>query len=131
VINDFTAISAVMNAPIKPIDNNWISQGEKCVDDLIMSNPVAATMVGTARRNENSTASFLDNPVTNPPMIVAADLETPGIIETVWKRPIRMACGIVRSEIFFCLGLRNVSVRIRRTPPINNEITTIKGLPRR
>lgn len=45
------------------------------------SNPVAAVIVGIARRNENSTASFLVNFNTCPPKIDAAARETPGIIE--------------------------------------------------
>ena len=41
---------------------------------------VAPSMVGTAKKNENSAAAFLFKPCVNPPITVAADLETPGII---------------------------------------------------
>jgi len=43
---------------------------------------VAANMVGTASKNENSVACFLSKPLNTPPIIVAAALETPGIIDT-------------------------------------------------
>ena len=38
----------------------------------------AATMVGTARRKENSTIDRLLMPISEPPMMVAAARETPG-----------------------------------------------------
>ena len=39
---------------------------------------VAANMVGTARKKENSAAAFRVSFCVNPPMIVAADRDTPG-----------------------------------------------------
>ena len=39
---------------------------------------VAAAKVGTARKKENSAASFLFIPSAKPPRIVAPDLLTPG-----------------------------------------------------
>ena len=44
------------------------------------SKPVAAAIVGTARRKENSTIVFRLSPSKRPPTMVAADLDTPGTI---------------------------------------------------
>ena len=72
---------AVINEPKKPIANNPYSLLEKLNSFLIKSNPVAAAIVGIAKRKENSTATFLLSPKNIPPMMVAAALDTPGIIE--------------------------------------------------
>ena len=37
---------------------------------------MAANMVGTARKNENSAALFLDKPWESPPIMVAAERDT-------------------------------------------------------
>jgi hypothetical protein len=42
------------------------------------SNSVAATMMGTAAKNEYSVAVFLSKPTIIPPSIVEADLDMPG-----------------------------------------------------
>ncbi len=62
-----------------------LEENDACV--LTKSNPVAASIVGTASKKENSTAVFLLIFNSNAPMIVAAALETPGIMEIDWKRP--------------------------------------------
>ena len=41
--------------------------------------------------NENSTIVRLETPISEPPTIVAAERETPGITAIAWKRPIRNA----------------------------------------
>jgi len=41
---------------------------------------VAISIVGTASKKENSADCFLFNPISIPPMIVLALLETPGTI---------------------------------------------------
>lgn len=46
--------------------------------DFHKSKPVAANIVGTAKRKENSVAVTLSKPDTNPPTIVAAARDTPG-----------------------------------------------------
>ena len=48
---------------------------------LIISSPDAANMVGIANKKENSTAVFLFVPRNKAGIIVAADLDTPGITE--------------------------------------------------
>ena len=43
------------------------------------SNNEAANIIGIAKKNENSVAVFRSSPDIRPPMIVDADLDTPGI----------------------------------------------------
>ena len=55
----------------------------KCISGQIEFEKLIAgggSMVGTARKKENSAAVFLFNPWVNPPIMVAAERETPGII---------------------------------------------------
>ncbi|MEK7097677.1 MAG: hypothetical protein AAB906_02425 [Patescibacteria group bacterium] len=56
------------------------------------SRPVAANMVGKAKRKENFTIVFLFTPNIRPPMIVAAERERPGMIAKDWKMPIKKDC---------------------------------------
>ena len=49
---------------------------------------VAPSIVGIAKKNENSVAAVLDNPNIMAPIIVAADLEVPGTIAKHWATPI-------------------------------------------
>ena len=70
---------ALTNAVIKPIEKmgTWcILSTEKLV---AKSNNDAANIIGIAKKNENSVAVFRSSPDIKPPMIVEADLETPGI----------------------------------------------------
>ena len=60
---------------------------------LYNSRTEAASMVGTARKNENSAAFLRVSFCVSPPMMVAAALDTPGIIEITWKNPIFRALG--------------------------------------
>ena len=52
---------------------------------------VAANMVGTARKNENSAAAFRVSFCAIPPTMVAMERDTPGIIEIHWKSPMMKA----------------------------------------
>ena len=51
---------------------------------------VAPSMVGMARKKENSAAAGLLKPRIMAPMMVAADLDVPGTMARHWKRPIIM-----------------------------------------
>ena len=62
--------------PIKKIGTCCILSIEKFV---VRSNIEAANIIGIAKKNENSVAVFRSSPDINPPIIVDADLETPGI----------------------------------------------------
>jgi len=50
---------------------------------------VAANIVGTANIKENSAAALRLSPTTIPPMMVAAERETPGTVARAWKTPIK------------------------------------------
>ena len=68
---------------MNPISNvpTWLE--ENVPAELIKSNPDAAIIVGTANRKENKTIVFRFIPSASPPMIVGADLETPGMMEMI------------------------------------------------
>lgn len=81
-MSHFMAASATIKEVIRPVISiiHSFELNEKLVS--LRSSAVAASMVGTASRNENSTAVFLGSPTSIPPIIVAAARETPGTIET-------------------------------------------------
>ena len=56
--------------------------------------------MGIAKKNENSAATPLETPSNKAPIIVAPDLEVPGIIAKHWKNPIKKPAdkGIVIDE---------------------------------
>jgi hypothetical protein len=58
---------------------------------FVKSNTIAAHIVGTASRKENSTIVLRLRPRASPPTMVAAERDTPGIIAIVWKSPINNA----------------------------------------
>lgn len=74
-------INAVIHETIKPVANIPISYAVNEWALWMRSKPVAAAIVGTASKKENSTAFFRDRPIVMPPTIEAADRETPGIME--------------------------------------------------
>lgn len=94
-MNHLTTSNAVINDPINPKLNSIISSELKLNSDFIKSSPVAAAIVGIAKRNENSTAVFLFKPTNKPPIIVAAAREVPGIIENDCAIPISRDCFMV------------------------------------
>ncbi len=71
-------ISAEKNDVTKPTAKSGMSEGESACRFESKSYPVAANMVGIARKKENSTETLLSNPASSPPMIVAPERETPG-----------------------------------------------------
>lgn len=73
---------AMIKDEINPIRSKLNSSNEKCPPLFIRSKPVAAAIVGTDRKKENSTIVFLLIPRIKPPMMVAAERETPGIMAT-------------------------------------------------
>ena len=58
------------------------------INSLNILYTVAANIVGTAKKNENSAAALRVNFCAIPPTIVAIERETPGIIEMHWNNPI-------------------------------------------
>src|SRR4051812_12178013 len=64
------------------------------------SYPVATTIVGIERKNENSSAADRDNPTVWPAAIVDIDREVPGkTADKIWTAPIQIACGKLISSI--------------------------------
>ena len=74
-------IAAIINETTKPKPKLRKSELEKESADFTRSNPVAAAIVGMASRKENSTVVWRFILTIIPPIIVAAALEIPGIIE--------------------------------------------------
>ena len=69
-----------MKEKLKPTARIFICPVEKWLAFFMRSSAVAASMVGIERRKENSTIVLRFSPIANPPTMVAADLETPGIM---------------------------------------------------
>ena len=84
---------------------------------------VAANIVGTARKKENSAAALRVIFCAIPPTIVAMERDTPGIIAIHWNRPILKAFFSVRtvSSLFFENILSQNSMN---TPPITSITAT-------
>ena len=62
------------------------------ITDLNSVYPVAATMVGIDKKNENSNAEARDIPANCAAAIVDIDREVPGnTAERIWQAPIQMA----------------------------------------
>src|SRR5438445_13220374 len=70
------------------------------ITDLNNVYPVAATMVGIDKKNENSNAEARDIPANCPAAIVDIDREVPGnTAERIWEPPIQMAWPRLMSSI--------------------------------
>ena len=84
-----------MNAVIKPMKNIgiWCILSIEKLD--AKSNNEAANIIGIAKKNENSVAVFRSSPDIKPPMIVDADLDTPGINAKHCANPTIKACFFV------------------------------------
>ena len=72
---------ATTKATINPIDKTESWAMLKSARYLNKLQTEAATIVGIARKKENSIATTLEAPKSIAPIIVAADLEVPGIID--------------------------------------------------
>ncbi len=55
---------------------------------LMMSSVKAPTMIGMARKNENSAAARLSMPISMEPTMVDPDRDTPGTRDRHWHSPI-------------------------------------------
>jgi len=132
VRNALTARRAVMKAIINPMASIVYSLVVNVNPFFIRSNPVAAIIVGIAKRNENSTLVSRLTPVIIAPKMDAALRETPGIMERDWKSPMKNDClRVIVSNVCVlnCFCLKCFS-RIRNAiPPIPSAHTVIKALP--
>src|ERR1700692_4225671 len=103
--------------------------------DLNKVYPVAATMVGIDRKNENSRAAARDIPASCPPAMVDMERDVPGNTpEKIWQKPIQRACPRPLFSIFqvwrrpppadgpAASDLACIASTIHMTPPpINND----------
>src|SRR6267142_5382431 len=70
------------------------------INDFSKSYPVAATIVGMERKNENSSADARDIPANCPPAMVDIDRDVPGnTAERIWHAPIQIACPRLMSSM--------------------------------
>ena len=77
-----------MKAVTKPTSKTIPPSGVNSLKFLTISKPVAANIVGMAKRKENSVAATLFIPRRRPPMMVAPERDVPGTIARDWKIPI-------------------------------------------
>ncbi len=121
---NFTARIATIHDPTNPTPSTEYSKGENAKLLFTRSKIVAASIVGTARRNENSTAVFRFVPKKSAAIIVAADRETPGITAIDWQRPIRTAFFVLIFSILstWCsFSLYSSSKMISASPPTKSD----------
>lgn len=71
-----------------PVKSIIISFCEKSNPNFTSFNALAPNITGMDKKNENSAAINLDVPKIIAPIIVAPDLEVPGIKANTWKTPI-------------------------------------------
>ncbi len=100
---------ALAKAVTRPTASRVHSLVEKEKLDLMRSRPVAASMVGMARRKENSTMVSRLMPSVRPPMMVAPARETPGIMARHWKRPILKADWLLMFSILAVLLITSMT----------------------
>ena len=76
--NETIASIATTNAVTNPVTNSVISAELNTSQLLIKSNPLAATIIGTAKMNVYSAAAVCDTRANKPPLIVEPERENPG-----------------------------------------------------
>jgi hypothetical protein len=73
--------NATRNDVTKPSASKPTCDEDSGVNDINRSKLETPIIVGTANKNEYNTIVCLFNPNTSPPVIVAVDLDRPGITE--------------------------------------------------
>src|SRR3989344_4023588 len=118
-----TPAYAAMKETMKPTMMRSHSAVANAEPDLRRSYPVAASIVGMARRNENSTISLRPIPRSMPPTIVAPARDTPGTMASAWMHPMKKAVLYGISESGFpslTLPVCQRSKRMRTMPPMSS-----------
>ena len=82
-IRNLITIIDTKNETIIPTINIISSMLVNPNPNLTSFNKLAPNIVGIAKQNVNSAAFALDNPISNPPMMVAPDLDVPGKIAAI------------------------------------------------
>ena len=86
-------------------------------------------MVGTAKKKENSAATFLVNFCCIPPMIVAALRLMPGISARHCQKPmVNPFLKVIFSSVSIVGALKSLSINNSTTPPNNKVTATVVGL---
>lgn len=99
-IRNRIAKMATTNETAKPTSNRVISLCRITSRLSKASSPAAPRIVGTASMNEKRTIVSRGIPRARPPIILAAERETPGITASVWKIPTVKASRYVISRTF-------------------------------
>src|SRR5258708_5206046 len=130
--NHATAPYATMNDTTNPISSTthpcasmWVTPiafSPLPRSDFNRSYPVAATIVGIERKNENSSADARDIPASCPAAIVDIEREVPGnSAERIWQAPIQIAWPR------FISSMCQVLIRVPVAPspaPSDSELTS-------
>ena len=117
-----------MNAPNNKYITSVVLKFPKLFISLIA---LAPNIVGIAKKNENSVATTRLNPNSIPPIIVAADLDVPGIDAKHWNTPTPNADKYDISPILLILAFLPLflfSITIKIIPYTINAIAIGKGL---
>jgi len=106
------------------------SEFEKTIPDLktlSKSCAAAASIVGIARKKENSAAAVRENPISSPPIIVAPDRDIPGKNARHWNRPTIIAHLKVMSLIVatFTALIRDSAYKSNSAPAIKAQATGV------
>ena len=74
----------------EPINNKLHSAKVKSKPAFTNFKALAPSMVGIARKKENSAATVREVPKSIAPIMVAPEREVPGIIAKAWQKPIKI-----------------------------------------
>ena len=106
-----------MKATKAPINNKLHSATEKAKPAFTSFKALAPSIVGMAKKKENSAATVREVPKIIAPIMVAPEREVPGIIAKAWKNPIMMIVEYLSSLKELILGVgRKRSTTINKIP---------------
>jgi hypothetical protein len=90
---------------------------------------VAASMVGMARKNENSAAALRSTPIISAPMMVAPERETPGTMAMHCMKPMASAVLARMPSVLVMVGAGLMRSMTRMAmPPTMRAMATTLGL---
>lgn len=128
-MKNFITKKATIKETIKPTDNRKYWSRLNDPRYFIRLYNEAANMVGIAKKKENSVATVLEAPKSTPPIIVAPDLEVPGMNDKHCISPMKKAVLMDRWSIDEVTGsLFFFSMMMIIIPPMKSARATIHGL---
>ncbi len=121
-----------MKAETKPRPNIGKSAIDSAWRSLTTEYTVAPSIVGMARKNENSVAALRDRPNSMPPMMVEPERLVPGIRAKDWAKPtLRASSAVIWSTVSTRGGVARwrwrCSTHRMMTPPTTRAIATGTG----